>query len=106
MASAFACATASGQHAVDGLLGIDVRVGAGLARFRDDHLQRGHLGFSRGIGAGGIELRVRRQRDRLQHAGLEPVPQLFGDERHQWVQQAQRLFVDHIGVAPIRVELL
>ena len=73
-------------------LGLDLQFRAQIAYADDQVLQDRHLGFGREIELLLIRLRIRRQRDRLQRrlAFVHRLPDFFGNERHDRMQQAQR----------------
>src|SRR5712692_9140337 len=82
---------------------VDLQVSANVARRDDDLLQQRHLVLRFLIDPVGMHLREALQRDGLCARTLrKPVPELFGKEGHNGVEQPQGSLEDGEYVAPGR----
>ena len=90
------------ERALELLLGIELRLGAQGARQGDDFLDDGDFLFGLGVGEFRAVLRVWREGDglRIAFGAVEALPQLFGEEGHGGMEQAQGGFEGGDGVAP------
>ena len=76
------------------LLRIEAEVGAQISGGAHDVLEEFDFGFGGGVVVCRIVLRIGLERDRVSFALADPVPELFGEEGHQRVEQAEGLFED------------
>ena len=90
------------ERAGELLLGIELGLGAEGARQGDDFLDDGDFLFGLGVGEFRAVLRVWGERDgfRVTLGEVEALPELFGEERHGGMEQAQRGLEGGGGVAP------
>src|ERR1035437_7473938 len=90
------------ERAGELLLGIELGLGAEGARQGDDFLNDGDFLFGLGVGEFGAVLRVGGERDgfRVALGEVEALPELFGEEGHGGMEQAQGGLEGGGGVAP------
>src|ERR1019366_1246161 len=81
---------------------IEIEIGTQTTKGGDDALQQTDFGFGRGVITRRIELRIGTERNRravcIPHAAM---PQLFGKERHERVEQAEGFVEDAEDAAPV-----